>query len=142
MVKDIKWKVKFKSTPSRVFSFLNTDKGRASFWAETANEKNGMVHFKFINGQSYLGKILDRKQDRLFHLDYFHSDVYFYLTMNTKDEGTLLSLENRGVKDEDYCEVKSGWISVLMNMKSVIDYQVDLRNHDKEICWDQGFIGN
>lgn len=32
-----------------------------------------------------------------------------------------------------------GWVSLLMSMKAAVDFGVDLRNHDPERAWEQGF---
>lgn len=34
----------------RVFAALDSDAGRASFWAESAAEQDGVVTFEFVNG--------------------------------------------------------------------------------------------
>ena len=48
----IRWKLYVPASPTRVFDALNTDDGRASFWAESAVERDGYIHFEFINGMS------------------------------------------------------------------------------------------
>ncbi len=41
-----------------------------------------------------------------------------------------------------FSEVKAGWVSLLMNLKAVADFKCDLRNHDLEKTWDQGYADN
>jgi len=140
-MKTISWKVCLEASPSEVFSLLSTDEGRKSFWAEKAQEKDGAIHFEFPNGWSYSGKILKSIPDQEFHLDYFESLVRFQLEPNAEG-GTDLLLINEGVPDHDYLEVYAGWVSVLMNLKAVVDHHADLRNHNSEKTWDQGYVNN
>ena len=39
-------------------------------------------------------------------------------------------------------ETIAGWGSVLMALKAAVDHAVDLRNHDPERTWDQGYFDN
>lgn len=36
----------------------------------------------------------------------------------------------------------AGWVSVLMAMKAAVDFGIDLRNHDSDMAWAQGFADN
>jgi len=47
----ILWRLRLRSLPIRVYEMLSTDYGRARFWAESAVEKDGVIHFIFPNGQ-------------------------------------------------------------------------------------------
>jgi len=38
--------------------------------------------------------------------------------------------------------VLAGWVSVLMALKAAVDHGVDLRNHDPQRTWDQGYADN
>jgi hypothetical protein len=53
---------------------------RASFWAESAEEAEGVIRFRFINGMSYDSRILARKPPSLLVLDYFGSAARFELS--------------------------------------------------------------
>ncbi len=74
-------------------------------------------------------------------LEYFDSLVKITL-QGSREGGTQLQLDNERVPDNKYLEMYSGWVSVLMNLKSVADFEVDLRNHDPEKTWDHGFADN
>jgi len=45
----IRWKLHLKSSPQDVYQLLSTNEGRARFWAESAIEQDGMIHFMFPN---------------------------------------------------------------------------------------------
>ena len=111
------------------------------FWSEAATEEDNVIHFLFPNGKTYSSKIIKKIHNKEFHLDYFKSLVKFKLE-STKNGGTNLTLINENIAKSDFCEVKSGWISVLMNLKAVADFQYDLRNHDPKLTWDQGYLNN
>ncbi|WP_422081821.1 SRPBCC family protein [Ulvibacterium sp.] len=141
MMKTITWKIHLKSGPDEVFQLLATSGGRTKFWSEKATEKDGVIHFLFPNGHTYDGQILKNIGNKEFHLDYFNSLVKFQLE-RAEDGGTNLTLINENVSESDFSEVHAGWISVLMNLKAVADFQCDLRNHDPKRTWDQGYVDN
>ena len=118
---------------------LDTDSGRASFWAESAVEHQGVIQFEFVNGLSYAGAILAREAGRLWKIDYFASVVQFVLDPAAKG-GTDITLTNTGVAEEDRCEVSAGWLNVLLPLKAAVDHGIDLRTHDPSRTWDLGFV--
>ncbi|WP_422104100.1 SRPBCC domain-containing protein [Winogradskyella sp.] len=140
-MKVITWKLHLKSDPNAIFDLLSTSEGRKKFWAETATEDKGIIHFVFPNGQAYDSKIIKAIPPRAFHLDYFNSLVKFHLEPS-ENRGTDLILINENVTESDFPEVNAGWISVLMNLKAVADFQCDLRNHNPKKTWDQGYVDN
>jgi uncharacterized protein YndB with AHSA1/START domain len=54
----IVWRLHLASPPETVYQALDSDDGRASFWAESAEEHNGVIHFEFINGERYAARII------------------------------------------------------------------------------------
>lgn len=138
---DIRWKIHLRSSPVLVFSVLNSAEGRARFWAESAQETEGFIHFKFSNGEEYKGAILEVTPCTRFELRYFDSLVRFEL-QDDGQGGTDLQLTNYGVPDSEYPEVKAGWVSVLLALKAACDFQIDIRNHDPNRTWDQGYADN
>ena len=137
----IEWKVHFTSPVEKVFEFLTTDNGRGKFWAEETREENGKIEFTILNYPKYNAEILDKKQNELFKLEYFGTEVTFELT-KTEDNGTDLYLkattQNESVKNE----MTAGWVSVLMAMKGAVDFGIDLRNHNSERVWENGYLDN
>ncbi len=140
-MKTITWKIHLNSNPNEVFDLLVTSEGRVKFWSEKATEADGIIHFLFPNGQTYNSRILKNVRNKEFHLDYFDSLVKFQLE-HAENGGTDLTLTNENVPESDFSEVNVGWISVLMNLKAVADFQCDLRNHDPKRTWDQGYADN
>jgi hypothetical protein len=53
----IRWKLHLKSSTQAVYQKLSTNEGRAGFWAESADEADGIIHFKFPNQAEWKGKI-------------------------------------------------------------------------------------
>nr|WP_299066903.1 SRPBCC domain-containing protein [uncultured Allomuricauda sp.] len=140
-MKTVIWKLNLRSSPNKVFNLLTTPEGRTKFWSEKATESEGVIHFLFPNGLMYQSQILKSIPNKEFHLDYFDSLVKFQLKQ-TETGGTDLILINENVPESDFSEVHAGWISVLMNLKAVADFQCDLRNHDPTKTWDQGYVDN
>ena len=135
----IVWKVHFASGPHEVYEALDTDAGRAAFWAESAVEKDGVVRFRFINGMRYNGRIIEREHPHLWIVDYFSSTAQFTLEPDGA-VGTDLTLANAGVDARDRAEVTAGWLNVLLPMKAWVDHGIDLRSHDPNRTWGQGYV--
>jgi len=138
----IRWKLHLQSSPQTVYQILATDEGRASFWAESAVEKDGFIHFVFPNQAEWKGKILEQESPLKFKVDYYGGSITTFELAADGDGGTDLTLTDQGVLGEDRTEVIAGWVSVLMALKASVDYGVDLRNHDMEHTWDEGYCEN
>jgi uncharacterized protein YndB with AHSA1/START domain len=139
---EIHWRLHFNSSPEKVYEALATDEGRSRFWAESAEERDGEVEFRFLNEPKVLkGAVLRKDPPHVFSVEYFASKATF--TMDPDGAGgTDLSLRAYDVDEQWRMEMAAGWISVLMSMKAAVDFGVDLRNHDPERTWDQGFVDN
>lgn len=138
----IRWKLHLRSAPQQVYDMLNTDEGRARFWAETARETNGEIEFTFPDGERWCGRVLERIAPKRFQVEYYGDSITTFVLEPDGAGGTVLLLEDQTVSSEDHAEVMAGWVSVLLALKAAVDYGVDLRNHDPERTWDQGFADN
>ncbi len=134
----IRWRMHFPVPPEKVFEALDSDQGRASFWAESAIEVDGQIEFRFSNAVAYKSKILERRAPEVLLIDYFGSPARFELTPDG-DGGTDLLLTHEGVSDEEWNEVHAGWLNVLFPLKAWVLHGVDLRNHDARRSWDRGY---
>ena len=122
----------------RVFAALDTDDGRASFWAESAVEREGRITFCFITGYEYAGRVLERRRPDVWAVEYFGGVARFELASDGHG-GTDLLLTHSGIAPEEWHEVHAGWLNVLFPLKAWLVYGVDLRNHDPARSWDQGY---
>ncbi|MHA2249388.1 MAG: SRPBCC family protein [Candidatus Kariarchaeaceae archaeon] len=138
----VKWKIHLKRSPSEVFSYLSTDEGRANFWAETAIEREEKIHFQFSNGYTWIGKIIENLPPKRFIINYIDNSRTTFLLAEDGLGGTELTLIDEKINPKYHAEVTAGWGSVLMALKAAVDFGVDLRNHDVERSWDQGYFDN
>lgn len=138
----IRWKLRLRASPGEVYVLLATDEGRARFWAESAVESNGQIQFRFPNGYRYDGEILAAEPSRFFRVRYIGGTTATFQLAPTAGGGTDLTLTDEGNAPEDRTEVIAGWVSVLLALKAAADHGVDIRNHDAEHCWDQGYAEN
>lgn len=138
----INWKLHFSSPIERVFSALTTDKGRKTFWAEQTLEENGYIEFSILNYPKYKSKILSNNGKDLFKIEYFGTAVEFQLIATKDDNGTDLILTAFVNDDEVRFEMTAGWVSVLLAMKAAVDFGIDLRNHNIDRVWDNGYLDN
>lgn len=135
------WRIHLASGPDAVFGVLTTDAGRASFWAESAIERDGEIFFSFPNGMQWIAEIYDQQPDHTFSINYFDNQVDFQILPDGAG-GTDLTMIDNGSPDPQRWETLTGWVSVLMNLKAVVDRGVDLRNHDAARSWDHGYADN
>ena len=137
----VTWQVHFRSPIEKVFQFLTESRYRAHYWAESAEEENGVIHYKFLNGVESRGRILAAHENKRFVVEYFDMTVSFDLTKCPANECDM-KMTCVGVEDHEKTELIAGWVSWLLTMKAAVDHGVDLRNHDEGRTWYQGFADN
>jgi uncharacterized protein YndB with AHSA1/START domain len=138
----IRWRIHLRVPPEVVYRYLSTDAGRAAFWAESAVEVDGSIHFDFSNGQSWQGKILEQDPPHRYSVVYYGGSITTFELVGDHRGNTDITLTDAGVPAGDRTEVTAGWVSVLMALKAAAAFGVDLRNHDPERSWDQDFVDN
>jgi uncharacterized protein YndB with AHSA1/START domain len=138
----IRWRLHLKSSPQAVYQKLSTDEGRASFWAESAVEQDGMIHFVFPNQAEWKGKILENVPPKRFQVEYYGGTIATFELNPDSSGGTDLMLTDQGIPENDRSEVMAGWVSVLMALKASVDFGIDLRNHNPKWTWDEGYVEN
>ncbi len=134
----IQWRMNIPVSPPKVFAALNTDAGRAAFWAESAVEIYGHIEFRFINGSTFRSKIIERRPPYIFSIDYFGGPARFELTEDGCG-GTDIVLSHEGVSGQEWAEVHAGWLNVLFPLKAWVAFGIDLRNHDPSRSWVKGY---
>ncbi len=136
------WRIHLRAPPDQVYAMLSTSEGRARFWAESAVEKDGHLHFVFPGGEIWRGKIVENDPPHRFGVEYYGGSMARFLLEDDGAGGTDLTLTDEGVAPEDISEVMAGWVSAWLALKAAIDFTVDLRNHDRQRTWNQGFVDN
>lgn len=138
----IQWHLHLNRPPHEVYEMLSTDDGRAQFWAEEAIETRGVIGFLFPNGARWRGEILEEMSPHRFSVRYYRGSTATFTLKEDGSGGTDLALTDQGVDPEHRSEVIAGWVSVLMTLKAAVEYSVDLRNHDPDRSWDEGYVEN
>ena len=134
----IRWRMHMPASPEQVYAAIDSDAGRAAFWAESAIESDGVIHFEFANGYRCDSRVLERRPPSLFVLDYIGGPVRFELAPDRRG-GTDLLLTHEGIGEDEWNEVHAGWLNVLFPLKAWVAHGIDLRNHDATRSWDQGY---
>lgn len=134
----VEWRMHIKVAPEALFAVLDSDDGRASFWAESAVEQENQIHFRFINGYRCKSRVLERKAPQVLVVDYMGGPARFEL-LPDGDGGTDLLLTHEGIDPDEWAEVHAGWLNVLFPLKAWVVHGIDLRNHDPGRTWDQGY---
>jgi uncharacterized protein YndB with AHSA1/START domain len=138
----IRWKIHFHSPVHAVYNALTTSEGRRRFWAESAEETDTVIHFIVPGKLESKGRILERLPGKRFVTEYFGWTVAFDLEPDSAGSGTDLQMTCTSFPPADRTEIIAGWVSVLMTMKAAVDFDVDLRNHDPDRSWWDGYADN
>lgn len=117
------WKVHFKSAPSEVYRAISTPLGRSRFWAESAKESDGVIHFVLPGDRTDDAPIERAVRERLYVIRLFGERISFTLSPD-ESRGTDLTFTHEGEVDP------STWVSLLLRLKAHVDFGADLRNHD------------
>lgn len=133
----IRWRLHLDVPPADTWRALATDEGRARFWART-DERDGVVHFVFANGDAFDGRIVDSVAPSRFAVEYFGGVAAFDLAEDGRG-GTDLTLTHTGQRGAAWIETHAGWLNVLFPLKAFLEHDIDLRNHDPDRTWDHGF---
>ena len=138
----LRWRLHLISPPGQVHAVLMTDLGRAHFWAESAEEQDGRITWIFPSGETCRGEILENAPPRHFAVRYVSDSVTTFDLTDDGSGGTDLILTSSGVSVENRAEIAAGWVSILLALKAAVDFGVDLRNHDPNRTWNQGYVDN
>jgi len=138
----IRWRLHLKSPIAKVYQALSTDLGRASFWAESAIERDGVIHFIFPNNVTWDARVIHAIPPHKYAVLYYGNSIATFEIEEDGHGGTDLTLTDSGVPAQHRTEVIAGWVSVLMALKAAVDFGVDLRAHDAERHWDSGYVEN
>lgn len=138
----INWRIHFRSPVHKVYNALANSNGRSRFWAESADETDGVIYFKVPGNLETAGRILEQIPNKKFVTEYFGWTVSFHLEPAPNGTGTDLHMSCINFPKSDRTEIIAGWVSVLMAMKAAVDFNVDLRNHDPKRTWWEGYADN
>ena len=138
----IEWRLHLRASPERVFAMLATNEGRRRFWAESADESDGVITFRFPDGTELQSRILERVPPTRFALEYFAGAKVLFECAPDGGGGSDLRLTEIGTPAADRAENLAGWASVLLCLKAAADHGADLRNHDPARTWADGYVDN
>ena len=138
----IYWRLHLRSPMTKVYQMLATSTGRAGFWAESADEQDGVIHFVFPNDVTWDAQILQAIPPHYYAVHYYGNSVAAFTLADDGQGGTDLTLTDTGIPTTHRTEVIAGWVSVLMALKAAVDFDVDLRAHDHKRHWDTGYVEN
>ena len=114
--------------------------GRGSFWALSADEEGGVIHFRFANGQQLESRVLERVPSTRYRITYFGGSLVTFQLEADARGGTDLTLIEEGAPPAEEEQDRAGWVSVLLLLKAAADFGIDLRSHDPMRTWDHGFV--
>ncbi len=92
---DICWRLHLASSPDKVYDALDSDDGRARFWAESAVEADDGIRFRFPSGIEHTAPVVDRARPERWCIRYFGATTTFELRPDGSG-GTDLELTASG----------------------------------------------
>ena len=137
----LRWQLRLRAPVAEVFSLLTTDRGRETFWVERSIQRGDQLEFQYPGGAKLVCLVLEHKKNERFTITYFDGTRVSF-TLCDANGGTHLTLEQRDLAAESAAENRAGWVSVLLALKAQADFGVDLRNHDSDRTWEQGYPDN
>ena len=120
---------------------LASDKGRERFWAERSHQHGELVALDFPDGSQTSMRVTVVERPTRLVVHYFGSETAFQLKA-VDQARTDLEVTVSNVPPKELLDVAAGWVSVLLNLKAVLNCGCDLRNHDAERSWQTGFVDN
>ena len=138
----IEWRLHLAAPPERVFAMAATAEGRAQFWAESADDVDGVITFRFPDGTELQSRVLERDAPKRFAVEYFGGSTVLFECEPDGSGGTDLRLIETGIAPAERTENIAGWVSVLLCLKAAVDHGIDLRNHDPQRTWADGYVEN
>jgi GNAT superfamily N-acetyltransferase/uncharacterized protein YndB with AHSA1/START domain len=136
----LRWRVVLPAPRHEVFELLATDRGRERFWAERSTTgADAVVHLTFPGGATGTLELLEQVPDERLETRYFGTPTSFALEALAATR-TVVTVTARDVPPDDVVDLAAGWVSVLLNLKAVVQAGTDLRNHDPAFTWSAGFV--
>ena len=137
----IRWRILLPLPIAKAFDLISSDAGRMRFWCEHSETRDNVITLRFPDGEQLRCPILVNEPPRQFVLRYFNqSRLSFHLTALDAQQCELL-LEETELDAATRALNEAGWVSVLLALKAAT-LGVDLRNHDQQRSWAQGFVDN
>jgi len=121
---------------------LSTAEGRRRFWAESAEELDRVIHFRFPDGTEWQSRIVEQVPPARLAIEYLGGARVVFECSPDGEGGTELRLAETGTPPAERVESLAGWVSVLLALKAAVDHGVDLRNHDPRRTWADGYAEN
>jgi uncharacterized protein YndB with AHSA1/START domain len=138
----VRCRLHLRSSPEVVYRFLSSTEGREAFWAERSRGEGDSIAWTFPDGREATTKALEQASPARFTCEYLDDSIVEFELEPDSRGGTDLTLTNRGVKEGRVTEVVAGWVSVLLNLKAVLESGADLRNHEADLSFGRGFVDN
>jgi Activator of Hsp90 ATPase homolog 1-like protein len=138
----VSWRVHLRAAPGTVYELIATAAGRKRFWAESAEEREGVIEFHFSSGMAWRGRVLAQSPPQHYAVEYFRGSRVDFELAADGNGGTDLHLTESGISPEEWVENYAGWVSVLLALKAAVDFGVDVRNHDPARTWEKGYVDN
>lgn len=142
-VRTLEWRLHLTSPPEKVHDMLASAKGRARFWAESAEtvgEYADKIAFHFANGDELGSTVVENSPPHQFAVTYWAQNKLTFTLEDDGRGGTDLTMREFSVPKDSADRDEMRWISVLLALKAAVDFNVDLRNHDADRTWDGGFV--
>lgn len=137
----LRWRVHLSAPAEAVYRLIATDDGRQRFWAERSQQNADQITLTFPDGSQTVLDVISQEPPSTWVVRYFGALTSFEVQATSVDTA-VLEVRASDVPDGDCVELAAGWVSVLMNLKAVVNAGTDLRNHHRDRTWQTGFVDN
>ncbi|HWR82653.1 MAG TPA: SRPBCC domain-containing protein [Candidatus Deferrimicrobium sp.] len=144
-------KIEIGATPAQVFRAWTDDKVVPKWFTVKAKiepRKNGRIHFEWLGGDVLDGRVIAITKNRRFVFPFGKGNEQVEVAITKSGRGSICRLHQYGMKTtpkarwEMFVGCKEGWTFFLTNLKCYLEHGIDLRSHDPQKCYRQGFVNS
>jgi hypothetical protein len=118
----ITWKIHLRSAPEAVYRMLATKEGRSRFWADAAEEEQGVIHFRFSNGQQLEAPRAGEDAPGTLSAELLRRQRRDLRAAGGREGRYGPHAERTRCPTQEYEQNRAGWVSVLLMLKAAVDF--------------------
>lgn len=144
-------KIEIAASPERVFRAWTTAEELSSWFTirtEFEPKKGGRVFFEWLGGDHFETTVTELKKNKLVVFPFGSGGEEVRVKIRKSRVGSIITLEQLHMKTSPKHKVgmhlgcKVGWTFFLANLKAWLEHGVDLRSHDRQKSYANGYINS
>lgn len=144
-------KIEIAAPPERVFEAWTTAEQLSGWFTVTTEfepRKGGRIYFEWLGGDRFETTVTEIKKNKLVVFPFGSSGEQVRVKIRKSKGGTICTLEQSNMKTSPKHKVgmhlgcKVGWTFFLTNLKAWLEHGVDLRSHDRQKSYANGYLNS